>query len=165
MLKALIVEDEYLAREELTYLIERYSNIEIVATFDDGLEAFKYLQTHKVDIAFLDINVPSIDGMLLARNIHQFSEKPHIVFTTAYKEFAVDGFELDAFDSLLKPLNEKRIIGLLAKLEATHQCQATTPEDVRAKTINLIKDNRIFVTAIDDIYYAVANEKVTNVFT
>ena len=165
MLKALIVEDEYLAREELTYLIERYSNIESIATFDDGFEAFKYLQTHKVDIAFLDINVPSIDGMLLARNIHQFSEKPHIVFTTAYKEFAVDAFELEAFDYLLKPLNEKRIIGLLAKLEATHQCQATTPEDVRAKTINLIKDNRIFVTAIDDIYYAVANEKVTNVFT
>ncbi|MDX2319632.1 MAG: LytTR family DNA-binding domain-containing protein [Moritella sp.] len=165
MLKALIVEDEYLAREELTYLIERHSNIEIIATFEDGLEAFKYLQTHKVDIAFLDINVPSIDGMLLARNIHQFSEKPHIVFTTAYKEFAVDAFELEAFDYLLKPLNEKRIIGLLAKLEATHQCQVTAPEDVRSKTINLIKDNRIFVTAIDDIYYAVANEKVTNVFT
>ncbi len=165
MLKALIVEDEYLAREELTYLIERYSNIEIIATFDDGLEAFKYLQTHKVDIAFLDINVPSIDGMLLARNIHQFSEKPHIVFTTAYKEFAVDAFELEAFDYILKPLNEKRIIGLLAKLEATYQYQAIPPEEVRAKTINLIKDNRIFVTAIDDIYYAVANEKVTNVFT
>ncbi|GIC75539.1 LytTR family DNA-binding domain-containing protein [Moritella sp. F3] len=164
MLKALIVEDEYLAREELTYLIESHSNIEIIATFDDGLEAFKYLQTHKVDIAFLDINVPSIDGMLLARNIHQFSEKPHIVFTTAYKEFAVDAFELEAFDYLLKPLNEKRIIGLLAKLEATQACLAQ-PEEVRAKTINLIKDNRIFVTAIDDIYYAMANEKVTSVFT
>ncbi|PSU46396.1 DNA-binding response regulator [Photobacterium frigidiphilum] len=165
MLKALIVEDEYLAREELTYLIERHSNIQIIATFEDGLEAFKYLQTHKVDIAFLDINVPSIDGMLLARNIHQFSEKPHIVFTTAYKEFAVDAFELEAFDYILKPLNEKRIIGLLAKLEATHQCQVTSPEKVRAKTINLVKDNRIFVTAVDDIYYAMANEKVTNVFT
>lgn len=165
MLKALIVEDEYLAREELTYLIERHSNIQIIATFDDGLEAFKYLQTNKVDIVFLDINVPSIDGMLLARNIHQFSEKPHIVFTTAYKEFAVDAFELEAFDYILKPLNENRIIGLLAKLEATYQSQAIAPEKVRAKTINLIKDNRIFVTAVDDIYYAVANEKVTNVFT
>ena len=165
MLKALIVEDEYLAREELTYLIERHSNIKIVTTFDDGLEAFKYLQAHKVDIAFLDINVPSIDGMLLARNIHQFSEKPHIVFTTAYKEFAVDAFELEAFDYLLKPLNEKRIVGLLAKLEATQVTQTQPPEETKAKTINLIKDNRIFVTAIDDIYYAMANEKVTSVFT
>lgn len=109
MLKALIVEDEYLAREELQYLISTHSQIDVVASFDDGLEAFKYLQSHKVDIVFLDINIPSIDGMLLARNIHQFQHKPHIVFTTAYKEYAVDAFELEAFDYLLKPISETRV--------------------------------------------------------
>jgi len=166
MLKALIVEDEYLAREELAYLVETYSNIKIVAAFEDGLDAFKYLQSNKVDIAFLDIQIPSIDGMLLARNIHQFAQKPHIVFTTAYKEFAVDAFELEAFDYILKPLNEQRVIGLLNKLEAAQQSKASVGlEMMRSKTVNLTKDNRIRVTQVDEIYYAEACEKVTNVYT
>ena len=65
MLKAIIVEDEYLAREELAFLVGQHSNIEIVASFEDGLEAFKYLQDHEVDVVFLDIQIPAIDGLLL----------------------------------------------------------------------------------------------------
>lgn len=169
MLKALIVEDEYLAREELTYLVQTYSQIEVVASFDDGLEAFKYLQQHKVDVVFLDINIPSIDGMLLARNIHQFSQKPHIVFTTAYKEFAVDAFELEAFDYLLKPLNEERVKRLLSKLEsvalANEPVMVEEAIESRPDTINLMKDNRICVTPVEDVRYAEAQEKITLVFT
>lgn len=69
MLTAIIVEDEYLAREELAYLIGRHSQIRVQAQFEDGLEAFKYLQSHRVDAVFLDIQIPSIDGMMLARNL------------------------------------------------------------------------------------------------
>ncbi|WP_068717186.1 LytR/AlgR family response regulator transcription factor [Vibrio tritonius] len=169
MLKALIVEDEYLAREELTYLVQTYSQIEVVAAFDDGLEAFKYLQQNKVDVVFLDINIPSIDGMLLARNIHQFSQKPHIVFTTAYKEFAVDAFELEAFDYLLKPLNEERVKRLLSKLEsvalANEPVMVEEAIESRPDTINLMKDNRICVTPVEEVRYAEAQEKITLVFT
>ncbi|WP_342608783.1 LytTR family DNA-binding domain-containing protein [Vibrio tritonius] len=169
MLKALIVEDEYLAREELTYLVQTYSQIEVVAAFDDGLEAFKYLQQNKVDVVFLDINIPSIDGMLLARNIHQFSQKPHIVFTTAYKEFAVDAFELEAFDYLLKPLNEERVKRLLSKLEsvalAHEPVMVEEAIESRPDTINLMKDNRICVTPVEEVRYAEAQEKITLVFT
>ena len=169
MLKALIVEDEYLAREELTYLVQTYSQIEVVAAFDDGLEAFKYLQQNKVDVVFLDINIPSIDGMLLARNIHQFSQKPHIVFTTAYKEFAVDAFELEAFDYLLKPLNEERVQRLLNKLEsvalAHEPVMVEEAIESRPDTINLMKDNRICVTPVEEVRYAEAQEKITLVFT
>ena len=119
MLSALIVEDEYLAQEELIYLIEKHSHIKIKACFEDGLEAFKFLQNQRVDIVFLDINIPSIDGMLLAKNIHQFSQKPQIVFTTACKDFAVDAFALEAFDYLLKPLSEQRVMGGTAKVRAS----------------------------------------------
>ncbi|KJG11945.1 LytR/AlgR family response regulator transcription factor [Photobacterium iliopiscarium] len=166
-LNALIVEDEYLAREELTYLVEKHSIINIVAAFDDGLDAFKFLQSNKVDIVFLDINVPSIDGMLLARNIAQFSHKPQIVFTTAYKEYAVDAFELEAVDYLLKPLNEQRIIGLLAKLQVRAQ-EKKPPQiatNTRSQSINLMLNNHIHVTAIHDICCAIAHEKVTHVYT
>ena len=167
MLKALIVEDEYLAREELEYLVKTYSDINVVASFEDGLEAFKYLQQHKVDVVFLDINIPSIDGMLLARNIHQFSEKPHIVFTTAYKEFAVDAFELEAFDYLLKPLNEERVQRLLNKLEASAATQESVApaEPKAAGSINLMHDGRIRITPIDEVCYAEASEKITEVYT
>ncbi|PSV07503.1 DNA-binding response regulator [Photobacterium kishitanii] len=166
-LNALIVEDEYLAREELTYLIEKHSIINIVAAFDDGLDAFKFLQSNKVDIVFLDINIPSIDGMLLARNIAQFLHKPQIVFTTAYKEYAVDAFELEAVDYLLKPLNEQRVMGLLTKLHTRAQDKEPQqpPTNIRSQTINLMHNNRIHVTAISDICCAIAHEKVTHVYT
>ena len=163
-LNALIVEDEYLAREELTYLIEKYSTINIVATFDDGLDAFKFLQSKKVDIVFLDINIPSIDGMLLARNIAQFLDKPQIVFTTAYKEYAVEAFELEAVDYLLKPLNEQRLLTKL-QMRAQEQELPQSTSHIRSKSINLIHNNHIHVTTITDICCAIANEKVTHVYT
>lgn len=166
MLKGIIVEDEYLAREELNYLINTYSKIEVINTFDDGLEAFKYLQSHTVDIVFLDINIPSIDGMLLARNIHQFAQRPQIVFTTAYKEHAVEAFALEAFDYLLKPLDEQRVQRLLAKLEDhANSLLPSNESHEKANTINLSRDNRIRVMPIDEIIYAQANEKITEVHT
>ncbi|WP_269212281.1 LytR/AlgR family response regulator transcription factor [Chromobacterium piscinae] len=173
MLKALIVEDEYLAREELAYLIQEHSSIEIAASVEDGLEAFKFLQEHDVDVVFLDINIPSIDGLLLAKNLHKTARPPRIVFVTAYKEFAVDAFELEAFDYILKPYNETRIIGLLRKLEALEQApppitavSAPAADAAPAnRTVNLAKGDSIIVTPCDDIYYVEADEKVTLVYT
>jgi two-component system LytT family response regulator len=72
--------------------------MEIVGTFDDGLDVLKFLQHNRVDAIFLDINIPSLDGVLLAQNINQFAHKPFIVFITAWKEHAVEAFELEAFD-------------------------------------------------------------------
>ncbi len=165
MLTAIVVEDEYLARAELNYLIATYSAIDVVDSFDDGLDAFKYLQSHSVDIVFLDINIPSIDGMLLARNIHQFATKPLIVFTTAYKEYAADAFDLEAFDYLLKPLDEQRVKRVLSKIEHQLTPPPAAPTTATAQTINLAQDNRIRVTPVSDILYAEANEKVTTVHT
>lgn len=119
-MKAIIVEDEFLAQEELSYLIKKHSNIDIVASFEDGLDVLKYLQTHQVDAIFLDINIPSLDGVLLAQNISKFAHRPSIVFITAYKEHAVEAFEIEAFDYILKPYHEARIVTMLQKLEALH---------------------------------------------
>ncbi|MGP2703060.1 LytR/AlgR family response regulator transcription factor, partial [Serratia marcescens] len=169
-MKAIIVEDEFLAQEELSYLIKKHSNIDIVASFEDGLDVLKYLQTHQVDAIFLDINIPSLDGVLLAQNISKFAHRPSIVFITAYKEHAVEAFEIEAFDYILKPYHEARIVTMLQKLEALHQRPAGAAEPASAPSrgshsINLIKDERIIVTDINDIYYAAADEKVTRVYT
>lgn len=176
-MKAIIVEDEPLAMEELLYIIQKHSQLDVVETFEDGLDAFKYLQTQQVDVVFLDINVPSIDGMLLARNIHQFAVKPRVVFTTAHKDFAAEAFEIEAFDYILKPFNEQRIKGVLSKLEALSASApaspATEPTPTAPKTstsssnpkVNLTKGERIFVTDVSAIYYVAADEKLTHVYT
>lgn len=167
-MKAIIVEDEFLAQQELSWMIQHHSNIEIAACFDDGLDVLKYLQQHRVDVIFLDINIPSLDGMLLAKNIHQFAHKPLIVFITAWKEHAVEAFELEAFDYILKPYQESRIVTMLNKLEATAQAQqAVNPLHAASapQTVNLIKDERIIVTDVNDIYYVEAHEKLTFVYT
>ena len=168
-MKVIIVEDEILAQQELSWLIKAHSQMEIVATFDDGLDVLKYLQHNKVDALFLDINIPSLDGVLLAQNISQFAHKPFIVFITAWKEHAVEAFELEAFDYILKPYQESRIITMLQKLEAAWQQQSGTSGGTVATrendTINLVKDERIIVTSIHDIYYAEAHEKMTFVYT
>lgn len=174
-MRAIIVEDEFLAQEELSYLIRQHSDIEIVATFDDGIDVLKYLQHNDVDAIFLDINIPSLSGVFLAQNISKFAHKPYIVFITAYKEHAVEAFEVDAFDYILKPYHEARIVTMLQKLENAWQLRqlAPAPESSNAasaprvgqQTINLMKDERIIVTDINQIYYAAAQEKVTQVYT
>ncbi|MBK0016504.1 response regulator transcription factor [Kosakonia cowanii] len=167
-MKVIIVEDEFLAQQELSWLIREHSQMEIVGTFDDGLDVLKYLQHNRVDVIFLDINIPSLDGVLLAQNISQFAHKPFIVFITAWKEHAVEAFELEAFDYILKPYQESRIVNMLQKLESAWQQQAGTassPQSRENATINLVKDERIIVTSIHDIYYAEAHEKMTFVYT
>ncbi|RPH26696.1 DNA-binding response regulator [Buttiauxella warmboldiae] len=168
-MKVLIVEDEVLAQQELNWLIKEHSQMEVAGIFDDGMDVLKYLQHHEVDAIFLDINIPSLDGVLLAQNISKFAHKPFIVFITAWKEHAVEAFELEAFDYILKPYQESRIIGMLQKLEAAYQQQhapaSGNTASREALTINLVKDERIIVTDINDIYYAEAHEKMTFVYT
>ncbi|GLY62245.1 LytTR family transcriptional regulator [Pectobacterium brasiliense] len=174
-MKAIIVEDEFLAQQELSYLIKQHSDITIEATFDDGLDVLKYLQHNDVDAIFLDINIPSLDGVWLAQNISKFAHKPYIIFITAYKEHAVEAFEVEAFDYILKPYHESRIVTMLRKLETTWQQRQMVPTVETGvpsgaprsaqHTINLMKDERIIVTDINNIYYAAAQEKVTLVYT
>ena len=179
-MKAIIVEDEFPAQEELKYLIETHSSIQVTNCFEDGLDVLKFLQENDTDAIFLDINIPSLDGMLLAGNISKFAKKPYIIFTTAYKEHAAQAFALEAFDYILKPYDEKRIAAMLHKLEATfsRDLNQTDKEkelsfqkgdsikglgtDVR---VNLRKNDKIIVTDVNDIYYAMASEKVTLVYT
>ncbi|MDR6720594.1 LytTR family DNA-binding domain-containing protein [Paenibacillus sp. 2003] len=191
-MRALIVEDEILASEELNYLIEEHSQIEVVDRLEDGLDVLKFLQEQEVDVIFLDINIPSLDGMMLAHHIGKFATKPYIVFTTAYKEHAAEAFELEAFDYILKPYDEKRIAAMLHKLElafkrdhapveqhvengpatlvdgSAAQGDLLRERDTNSHTdrrINLLRNDNIIVTDTADIYYAEAQEKVTKVYT
>lgn len=168
-MKAIIVEDEYPARKELRYFIEHNSKIEIVKEFSNGLDVLKFIQEEQVDVIFLDINIPKLDGMLLAKTINQFKTKPKIVFITAYEKYAVDAFSLDIFDYILKPYSEQRILLMIEKLK-----KAFANEDKKQEVdevsgiknkISLWKDDKIYVVNVEDIYYCKAQERYTHVYT
>lgn len=165
-MKAIIVEDEFLAREELKYFIQNYSNLDIVGEFADGIEVLKFIQNNEVDVIFLDINIPSLDGVLLAKSISKFIKKPYIVFITAYKDYAVEAFEIEAFDYILKPYSESRIVSMLKKLENSDNNEKNElPKNNMSNKISLWKNDKIIVVDINDIYYCLAKERVTLVFT
>lgn len=162
-MRCIIVEDEYPSREELKFFIHEYSSIEILNEFEDSLEALKFLEKNSVDIIFLDINMPNLDGMSLGKIVSRFEEKPKIVFITAYKEYAVEAFEVDAFDYILKPYSEERIIYTLKKLENSER--SDSKEMSKCPKIILWQGEKMIVMEPEDIYYCEASERDTIVYT
>jgi len=166
-MKALIVEDEYLARDELAWMIENHSSISVVAKEEDGLAALHFLQENDVDVVFLDINIPSIDGMTLAKSLRKQANPPLVVMVTAFKEYAAEAFELEVFDYILKPFNEQRVANTLRKLENSKVIPAAvaSPAPLAKRTVNIQRKDSIIVLPADLIYYTRADEKLTYVHT
>lgn len=116
MLKVLIADDEPLARMELKRLLARHEDLEVVAEAQNGAEALELLGEQDIDLAFIDIRMPKMDGLELARNI---KGNTRFIFCTAYGEHAVAAFELNAFDYIVKPIPEDRLDRVIEKLRNT----------------------------------------------
>lgn len=108
-LRALVVDDELPALEELGWLLRQDPRIGAVRTASSGADALKALEEGHVDVVFSDINMPGLNGMDLARVIARFARRPQIVFVTAYDEHAVDAFAVDATDYVMKPVGQDRL--------------------------------------------------------
>lgn len=104
-MNCIAIDDEPLALEVLKKYISKIPELNLLSVFSDAIEAMEYLQKNQVSLLFLDIQMPDINGFQLYNNL---SVKPMVIFTTAYKEYAVEGFEVDAIDYLLKPFNLTR---------------------------------------------------------
>jgi len=113
-IKCIIVDDEPLSRNVLETYIEDHPDLELNATCKDAFEAMAVLEKERVDLMFLDINMPKLSGINFYKGL---SHKPNVVFTTAYPEFAVEGFELNAVDYLLKPFSFERFIQAVNKVK------------------------------------------------
>ena len=113
MLKAYIVEDEAKAIELLQTYIQRIDFLDLVGVTRNPLKAFSYLQENQIDVLFLDINMPILSGIELLKSIRQ---TPNVIFTTAYPEYAVEGFDLEAIDYLLKPISFPRFLKACERL-------------------------------------------------
>lgn len=121
MIRCILIDDEPLPLELLSAFASRIPNLQVVGSFTDPLLAKEYLKTQPVDLLFLDIEMPHLNGIQL---LNSLTVKPMTIFTTAYPEFAVDGFELNAVDYLLKPFDFSRFQKAVDKaLEYQHYTQ------------------------------------------
>lgn len=109
-LSAIIADDEQLAREELAFLLEEIGDVEVVGTASNGLEAVELIRKLDPALAFLDIQMPGLDGLGVVRKLKEAEiDLPHIVFSTAWEQFAVEAFRLEAMDYILKPVERERL--------------------------------------------------------
>jgi two-component system response regulator LytT len=109
-MSAIIADDEQLAREELKFLLDQIGDVEVVAVAANGLEALDAIERLDPALAFLDIQMPGLDGISVLRRLREHNiDPPHVIFSTAYEQFAVEAFRLEAMDYLLKPVERERL--------------------------------------------------------
>jgi len=151
--KCLIVDDEELARELIETHLKQLDNFETLATCASAIEASTVLQKQKVDLIFLDIEMPVLKGTDFYKNL---VHKPKVIFTTAHRNYALDGFELDAVDYLLKPIVFSRFFNAIEKFLATQQTNLSIDENLSSdnKSSLFIRENRKQVKVVfDEILY------------
>src|SRR2546429_9933659 len=108
-LRAVLVDDEQLAREELGYLLGQIGGVEVRGQAGNGIEALSTIERLKPDVVFLDVQMPGLTGFEVARRMLNARASPHIVFVTAYDQHAIEAFEVNAVDYLLKPVDQARL--------------------------------------------------------
>src|SRR5437763_1733073 len=109
-LTTVVVDDEKLACDELSFLLKDFAEVDVVATGSNGLEAVDLIQKLEPELVFLDVNMPGLDGLGVIRRLRERElDLPHFIFVTAYDQFAVEAFRLEAMDYLLKPVDKHRL--------------------------------------------------------
>jgi two-component system response regulator LytT len=161
----IVVDDEQLARDELGFLLRDFSEIEVIANASNGLQALELIRRLEPDLVFLDVQMPGLDGMGVVRSLREDQvEPPHFIFVTAYDQYAVEAFRLQAMDYLLKPVEKGRLAETIERArkaiqerkppEAQPAKPPATPRTkllVRANSRNFIVDaNEVIYATIDD---------------
>lgn len=166
-IKALIVDDEFPAREELACMLEETGIVEVIGTCEDGEEALEFLRERPVDAVFLDIQMPTTDGLAAAREIMTLADRPRVIFTTGFSEHAVKAFELEASDYLVKPYSQERLETAIRKIqdycgseEKKGPADGLPPVGVETGgKLPVWANDRLILLNIADIFFAKANGK------
>ncbi len=181
---AIIADDEPLLRHHLDRSLgEVWPDLEIIASCSDGAQALQQIETLQPDVVFLDIRMPELDGMAVAKALKQLEVVPLIVFVTAYDEYAISAFEQNAADYLLKPLNEARLESCFAKIKqrlASRKPQSSLPDMTKLLQqisqlgpavphyLSWLKASRgedIHLISVDDVLFFRAEEKYVSIYT
>lgn len=171
-IKTIIIEDEELGRELIKNYLKDRQDIEIMAECENGFEGIKAIQDHNPDLIFLDIQMPKLNGFEM---LEILDEKPEIIFTTAYNQYAIQAFELNAIDYLLKPFSSDRLLDALEK--AKQRLKSKTPQTDKIKKLVqqpldeiiervVVKShNKIHVIPVDKIRYLEAQDDYVMIYT
>lgn len=161
-MKVVIIDDEPKAIELINSYLQFYKEYEVVGTFRNGIKAIEYIKNEKVDLAFIDINMPHIKGTELARMI---SSKTAFIFTTAYSEYAVESYDIGALDYLVKPISMERFTKALLKLAPSTKLSNTNEEAILLRDgskKHIVKPSEINYLEKDGNYmtYYTINQKI-----
>ncbi|MFC5449627.1 LytR/AlgR family response regulator transcription factor [Paenibacillus aestuarii] len=174
-MKVMIAEDERLARDELLYLLSQERDVELLPYAANGIELLEQAQLYRPDVVFLDIHMPGLDGVQTAQQLMQMEHRPLIVFATAYEQYAVEAFRLEAADYLLKPYDEMRLRQTLQKIRKLRLSPGKDtalgqPADIPKSAFAAVKPklliddgSRMAVVDPVKISYAVKEEKLTQI--
>jgi two-component system response regulator LytT len=175
-ISAIIVDDEPLASDELAFLLKDFSDIDVIATGKNGLEAVKIIENLEPDLVFLDVQMPGLDGLNVIQKLREKNVPlPHFVLATAYDQYALEAFRLEALDYLLKPVEKERLELTIERArkviaekskgtpaESTAAAQRPAP----ARTKLLVKSSgRNFIVDAQEVIYATINDGLISVVT
>jgi two-component system LytT family response regulator/two-component system response regulator LytT len=141
-ISALIIDDEQLARDELKYLLDATGSVEVLAEGANGIEAVELIREYQPDVVFLDVQMPGLDGFaVLKKLIEHHDPLPQIIFATAFDQYAVRAFDVNAIDYLLKPFDKNRVMQALerarVRLQETAQTEGERAVEVRAGEVRV----------------------------
>jgi DNA-binding LytR/AlgR family response regulator len=143
-LTALIIDDEPLARQELQYLLERAGGVEVLAQGTNGIEAVELIREHKPDVVFLDVQMPGLDGFaVLKKLLDRKVPMPQVVFATAFNQYAVRAFEVNAVDYLLKPFDRKRVMQTIEKAMARRAAPVESASDAKLDALLRLVEEQV----------------------
>jgi DNA-binding LytR/AlgR family response regulator len=162
--KCIIVDDEELARELIERHLSQLDNFELIASCASAIEAHNLLQNEMIDLVFMDIEMPVLKGTDFIKNL---KTKPKVIFTTAYRDYAIEGFELDAIDYLLKPIVFERFFKAIEKFIAHQKSNITTEKSesiyiqVKKKNIKVVLNDILYIESLKDyVKIHLNNEKL-----
>ena len=161
-MRAMIVDDEAPARSELKYLLEESGRVDLIVEATSAREAVERLMEVRVDVMFLDISMPKTNGMQLAEALHKLKNPPQVVFVTAYSEYALDAFGVDATDYLMKPVETDRLAQALDKI-VEHIKPLNLP--VSVERIPVVKSGSKVLVPIDQIRFIEAKDDYSCIYT
>jgi two-component system LytT family response regulator/two-component system response regulator LytT len=172
-ISTLIVDDEELAREELSYLLKDFPEIDIMQTASNGLEAVRLIEELEPELVFLDVQMPGLDGLgVIAKVREKGGPIPHFVLTTAFDQYAVEAFRLRALDYVLKPVEKERLAESVDRAKRAleekppHEKPADAPKAAAQRTKLLVRaNNRNLIVDAQDLIYATIDEGTITVVT
>ena len=163
MIKCIIVEDEVLAQQVIQNYLERTPQLELVAICQNANEAKKVLENSEVDLIFLDLQLPGVTGLHFLRSI---PDPPIVIITTAYAEYALESYEFNVIDYLLKPISFERFTQAINKLMGGRMLSQPTPEKENWGDHSFIKSgSKFFKVNFSEILYAQAMKDYVRIFT